>query len=151
MKAYREWRYSATHSLTSALDGVEWLASRPGRFTSRERAPGTYWIGGWVAPEPFLTPWWREKTSSPCREANPRTPIIQPVAQLYTVTICILWREIFSLSTNPSNWRTTPSRLSATACSIYSQLPSIRNWRSYHVVATGTRDVVLSNIGCFDM
>jgi hypothetical protein len=28
------------HSLT-ALDGGEWSASRPGRFTSRERAPGT--------------------------------------------------------------------------------------------------------------
>jgi len=27
--------------LTSALDGYEWLASRPGRFTPRERAPDT--------------------------------------------------------------------------------------------------------------
>jgi hypothetical protein len=27
------------HSLTSALDGGEWSASRPGRFTPRERAP----------------------------------------------------------------------------------------------------------------
>jgi len=27
--------------LTSALDGGEWSASRPGRFTPRERAPGT--------------------------------------------------------------------------------------------------------------
>jgi len=25
--------YSHTHSLTSALDGGEWSASRPGRFT----------------------------------------------------------------------------------------------------------------------
>jgi hypothetical protein len=40
-----EWRYSSTHSLTSALDGGEWSASRPGRFTPRERAPGTHWIG----------------------------------------------------------------------------------------------------------
>jgi len=28
--------------LTSALDGGEWLTSRPRRFTPRERAPGTY-------------------------------------------------------------------------------------------------------------
>jgi hypothetical protein len=28
-----EWRYSFTHSLTSALVGGEWSASRPGRFT----------------------------------------------------------------------------------------------------------------------
>jgi len=34
--------------LTSALDGGEWSASRPVRFTPRERAPGTHWIGGWV-------------------------------------------------------------------------------------------------------
>jgi hypothetical protein len=37
-----EWRYSSTHSLTSALDGDEWSASRPGRFTPRERARGTH-------------------------------------------------------------------------------------------------------------
>jgi hypothetical protein len=43
-----EWMYSSTHSLTSALDGSEWLALLPGRFTSMERAPGTHWIGGWV-------------------------------------------------------------------------------------------------------
>jgi hypothetical protein len=29
--------------LTSTLDGGEWSASRPGRFT-----PGTHWIGCWV-------------------------------------------------------------------------------------------------------
>jgi len=32
--------------LTSALDGCEWSASRSGRFTPRERAPGTNWIAG---------------------------------------------------------------------------------------------------------
>jgi hypothetical protein len=35
MKIYGEW--------TSVLDGGEWSASLPGRFT-----PGTHWIGGWV-------------------------------------------------------------------------------------------------------
>jgi hypothetical protein len=29
-------RYSSTHSLTSALDGGEWSALRPGRFTPRD-------------------------------------------------------------------------------------------------------------------
>jgi hypothetical protein len=48
MKAYWEWRYRATHSLTSALDGGEWSASHPGRFTPRERTPGTRCIAGWV-------------------------------------------------------------------------------------------------------
>jgi hypothetical protein len=37
-------------TLTSALVGGEWSASRPGRFTPGERAPGTHWIGGWVGP-----------------------------------------------------------------------------------------------------
>jgi hypothetical protein len=49
-----EWRYSSTHSLTSALDGGEWSASRPGRFTPRERALGTHWIRGWVGPRAVL-------------------------------------------------------------------------------------------------
>jgi hypothetical protein len=40
-----EWRYSSTHSLTLALDGGKWSSSRPGCFTSRERDPGTQWIG----------------------------------------------------------------------------------------------------------
>jgi hypothetical protein len=30
---------SSIHSMTSALDGGEWSASRPGRFTPRKRAP----------------------------------------------------------------------------------------------------------------
>jgi hypothetical protein len=36
----------AAPSLTSALDGGEWSASRPGRFTPEERALGTRWIRG---------------------------------------------------------------------------------------------------------
>jgi hypothetical protein len=32
--------------LTSALAVGEWSASRPCRFTTGERAPGTHWIGG---------------------------------------------------------------------------------------------------------
>jgi hypothetical protein len=39
-----------TYSLASALYAGEWSASRPGRFTPRERAPDTQWIGGWVVP-----------------------------------------------------------------------------------------------------
>jgi hypothetical protein len=40
--------------LTSALLGDEWSASRPGRFTPEERAPGIHWIGGWVCPRAGL-------------------------------------------------------------------------------------------------
>jgi hypothetical protein len=82
MKAYGEWRYSSTHSLTSAIDGGEW--SRPGRFTPRERAAGTPWIGGWVGPRAVLDAVMKRKIPNPRRESNPRTPIVQPVAQRYT-------------------------------------------------------------------
>jgi hypothetical protein len=40
--------------LTLALVGGEWSASRPGRFTPVEEAPGTHWIGGWVDPRASL-------------------------------------------------------------------------------------------------
>jgi hypothetical protein len=36
--------------LTSALCGGKLSASRPDRFTLRERAPGTHWTGGWMGP-----------------------------------------------------------------------------------------------------
>jgi hypothetical protein len=36
--------------VTSALDGGEWSASRPDRFTPKERVSGTHWIGDWVGP-----------------------------------------------------------------------------------------------------
>jgi hypothetical protein len=42
------------HSLTLALDGGEWSVSCPGYFTTRERDPGTHWIGGWVGPRAVL-------------------------------------------------------------------------------------------------
>jgi hypothetical protein len=78
-----EWRYSSTHSLNSALEEGEWWASRPGRFTPKERIPCTQWIGGWMGPRAVLDAV-KRKISSPRRESNPRTPIIQPIAQRYT-------------------------------------------------------------------
>jgi hypothetical protein len=76
--------YSSTHSLTAALDGDEWSASCPGRFTPRERALGTHWIGGWVGPRDVLDAVVKRKIPSPRRESKPRTPIVQSVAQRYT-------------------------------------------------------------------
>jgi hypothetical protein len=79
-----EWTYSSTRSLASALDGGEWSASRSGRFIPRERAPGTHWIRGWAGPRAVLDAVVKRKIPSPCRKSNPRTPIVQPVAQRYT-------------------------------------------------------------------
>jgi hypothetical protein len=50
----------------------------------RERTPGTHWIGGWVGPRAVLNAVVKRKIPSPRRESNPRTPIVQPVAQQYT-------------------------------------------------------------------
>jgi hypothetical protein len=82
--------------LTSALEGGEWSASRPGRFTSRERAPGTHWIGGWVGPRAVQNAVVKREIPSPRRKSNPRTPIVQPVAQRYTETV--FFNNLFPLS-----------------------------------------------------
>jgi hypothetical protein len=58
--------------------------SRPGRFTTRERTPGTHWIGVWVGPRTVLDAVVKRKIPSPLRESNSRTPVVQPVAQRYT-------------------------------------------------------------------
>jgi hypothetical protein len=60
-----EWTYSSTHSLISVLDGGEWSASCPGRFTTSERALGTHWIGDWVGPQSRSGRGGEEKNSQP--------------------------------------------------------------------------------------
>jgi hypothetical protein len=48
------------------------------------KATGTHWIGGWMGPRTGLDAVANRKIPSPHRESNPRTQIVQPVAQLYT-------------------------------------------------------------------
>jgi hypothetical protein len=91
-----EWRYSCTHSLTSALDGGEWSASRSSGFTPRERVSDTHWIGGWVGPRAVLDTVVKKKIPSHRRESNPKTPIVKPVA----------W-SLYRLSYHGSNWVST--------------------------------------------
>jgi hypothetical protein len=67
--------------LTSALDGDEWSTSLTGRFSPKERDPGTHWIVGWVGPEPVWMLWSREKSFFPTRNRN---PAVQPEAHRYT-------------------------------------------------------------------
>jgi hypothetical protein len=56
---------------TSALDGSEWSASRPARFTPEEIAPGTRWIGGWVGLRACPDTVEKREIFFPCRESNP--------------------------------------------------------------------------------
>jgi hypothetical protein len=79
-----EWRYSSTHSLTSAPDGGEWSASRSGRFTPRERAFDTHWIGGWVGPRAVLDAMVKTKIPSPRRESNSRIPVVPYLILLHS-------------------------------------------------------------------
>jgi hypothetical protein len=54
MKTYRGVDVLIHIFLTSAQAGGDWSASRLGRFTPGEKAPGTHWIGGWVGPRAGL-------------------------------------------------------------------------------------------------
>jgi hypothetical protein len=70
-----------------ALDGSERSASRTDRFSPGGKSPGTHWIGGWVGTRARLDAVVKKKIPCPCREPNPRTPKVQPVAQsLYRVS-----------------------------------------------------------------
>jgi hypothetical protein len=80
MKTYWGVEVKLHTFLTSALDGVQWLASCAGSFIPRERVPDTHWIGGWVGPRVVLDAVVKRKIPNPRRELNPRTPIVQPVA-----------------------------------------------------------------------
>jgi hypothetical protein len=56
---------------------LEWSASRPGRFTPEERAPGIHWIGSWVDPRDGLDDVDNRKfLTLPGRELR---PLVRPV------------------------------------------------------------------------
>jgi hypothetical protein len=67
--------------LNSVLVEGEWSASRPGRFTSRERAVDAHWIGDWVAE-----PVWKSRRSSnslPYWDSNSDPSVAHSVASRY--------------------------------------------------------------------
>jgi hypothetical protein len=70
--------------LTLALDGGEWSASRPGRFTTGIRGPGMHWIGGWVGPKTRSGRGGEEKVSHhcPCRESKKARSFVAILTEL---------------------------------------------------------------------
>jgi hypothetical protein len=46
--------FKAPQVLASTRDGRECLASRPGRWTPRETAPSTHFMGYWLLPRADL-------------------------------------------------------------------------------------------------
>jgi hypothetical protein len=79
-----ERRYSSYSFLTSALDGGEWSAPRPGRALPHGKDPGTHYTGGWVGLKAGLDTEARGKILCPCRGSNPDRPVVQSVARHYT-------------------------------------------------------------------
>jgi hypothetical protein len=100
-----EWKYIAPTFFTSALDGSEWWASRPGRFTPGERAPNIHVIGGWVDPRAGLDAM-EKRNLAP---AGIPTPAVQPLAGrstdwpcrnelLYVRSVCYLFLSVIDNS-----------------------------------------------------
>jgi hypothetical protein len=78
-----ERRCSSYSFLTSALDGGEWSASRPGRALPPGKGPPVPIVqeAGW-APEPVWTQV-RGNILCPCRGSNLDRPIVQSVVRHY--------------------------------------------------------------------
>jgi hypothetical protein len=82
-----ERRYNSYSFSTSAVDGGEWSASRPGRaFTPGERTPGPHCAGGWVGLRAGLDTEDRGKILCPRRGSNPDRSVVQPVVRHYCMS-----------------------------------------------------------------
>jgi hypothetical protein len=78
----------------------------PTALPLKERAPATHWIGGWVGPRAVLDAVVKRKIPSPHRDSNPRTPIVQPVAQRYTDwVITAVWARRHGFKSHQWQWR----------------------------------------------
>jgi hypothetical protein len=87
--------YTSYPSLTSALEGGELLASRPGRALPPVKEPPvpTVQETGW-APEPVWTQRLEEKSSA---SVGDRTPVVQSVVRHYiywNIIIIVIERDI---------------------------------------------------------
>jgi hypothetical protein len=73
-----EWKHSFTILDLGQLDGSEWSASRPGRFSPEEIAPSAHCIRGWVDSRASLDAVENRKNFCPLRESNPNRPAHSP-------------------------------------------------------------------------
>jgi hypothetical protein len=98
-----ERRYSSYSCSTSALDGGEWSASRPGHSLAPEKGPPvTHWTGGWVGPTAGLDTEARGNILSPLPGIEPRSSGHPARSQTlywlsYPVHILLPYRRIFAM------------------------------------------------------
>jgi hypothetical protein len=78
-----ERRYSSYSFLTSALDGGEWSASRPGRALPHGKDPRYPLYTRLVYLRTGLDTEVRGKILCPCRGSNPDSPVVQSVVRHY--------------------------------------------------------------------
>jgi hypothetical protein len=72
-------RYSSYSFLTSALDGGEWSASRPGRALPRGKDPRHQLYRRLDGPQSWSgRRSYRKKILWPCRGSNPDRPVVTP-------------------------------------------------------------------------
>jgi len=67
---------------------MEWSLS--GRFTPRERNPGTHWIKSWVAPKPVWTRLWGEEFPPSTGTQTPDHPALSPALYHWAINIRVL-------------------------------------------------------------
>jgi hypothetical protein len=103
--------YSSTHCLTSALDGGEWSDSRRGRFTPRERAPGTHWLGSWVGPRAVLGAVVKRKIPSPRHSIANKSPHYNCISLLCRDLVAFLSKEKRDIVLNSDKMCCADSRL----------------------------------------
>jgi hypothetical protein len=109
--AWGERRYSSYSFSTSALEGGEWSASRPGRALPPGKGPPVPIVqeAGWD-PEPVWTQRLEEKSSA---SVGDRTPVVQSVVRHYTdwataapMLLCsslfLLWPMLLQISDFPA-------------------------------------------------
>jgi hypothetical protein len=75
---------SSCSFLTSALNGGEWSASRPGHALPPGNDPSAHCTGSWVGPRVSLDTEVRGKILCPCRGSNLDRPVVQSVVRHYT-------------------------------------------------------------------
>jgi len=120
----------------------EWSASRPDGFTTRERAPGTHWIGGWVDPPAVLDAVVKRKIPSPRRKSNTRTPIVSlPMSRtgLKFLRISRFPRACYISHTFHSSWQYYVMRVNKykTICRLITTLSCVyglRDWKILNII-----------------